>query len=86
MPLRRRLKELGHKQPPMPMRTDNSTEFGILNNMLKQNGSKAINMRFYWLRDRFKQEKFKIHWDKEQQILPITLLNTIQGHITDNSD
>jgi hypothetical protein len=35
-PLRVTLAELGHIQPPTPLRTDNSTEFGILNETIKQ--------------------------------------------------
>jgi hypothetical protein len=30
------LTELGHKQPPTPLRTDSSTAFGILNETIKQ--------------------------------------------------
>jgi hypothetical protein len=35
-PLRVTLTELGHTQPPTPLRTDNSTAFGILNGTIKQ--------------------------------------------------
>jgi hypothetical protein len=35
-PLRVTLTELGHIQPPTPLRTDNSTAFGILNETIKQ--------------------------------------------------
>jgi hypothetical protein len=35
-PLRVTLTELGHTQPPTPLRTDNSTAFGILNETIKQ--------------------------------------------------
>jgi hypothetical protein len=44
-PLRVTLAELGHSQPPMPLRTDNSTAFGILNETIKQKRSKAMDMR-----------------------------------------
>jgi hypothetical protein len=36
-PLRVTLAELGHIQPPTPLRTDNSTAFGILNETIKKN-------------------------------------------------
>ena len=62
--LRRTCKELGKKQPPTPMRADNSTASGILNKTLKQNRSKEINIRFHWLRYRVKQGQFRIFWDK----------------------
>jgi hypothetical protein len=45
------LEELGHPQPPTPMVTDNSTTSGIANNTVKQKRSKAMDMRFYWVRD-----------------------------------
>jgi hypothetical protein len=37
-PLRVTLTELGHKQPATPLRTDNYTVFGILNETIKQKG------------------------------------------------
>ena len=61
-PLRTTLEELGHPQPPTPMKTDNTTASGIISGTVKQNRSKAIDMRFYWLRDRVEQGQFKIHW------------------------
>jgi hypothetical protein len=39
-PLRVTLTELGHIQPPTPLRTDNSTAFGILNETIKQKNQK----------------------------------------------
>jgi hypothetical protein len=39
-PLRVTLTELGHIQPSTPLRTDNSTAFGILNETIKQKYSK----------------------------------------------
>ena len=63
VPLRMCLEELGHKQPPTPLKTDNSTATGIINNTIKQKQSKAIDMQFYWLRDQVKQGQFKVYWD-----------------------
>jgi hypothetical protein len=45
--LRVTLTELGHTQPPTPLRTDNSTAFGILNETIKQKRSKAMDMRYH---------------------------------------
>ena len=61
--LRNCLEAMGHKQPPTPMKTDNSTANGIINNTMKQRRSKALDMRFYWIRDRTKQGQFHIYWD-----------------------
>jgi hypothetical protein len=35
---------------------------GIANATVKQRRSKAIDMRFYWVRDRVHQGQFIIHW------------------------
>jgi hypothetical protein len=56
-PLRVTLTELGHIQPPTPLRTDNSTAFGILNETIKQKRSKAMDMRHNWLTDRVRQNR-----------------------------
>ena len=50
--LRNTLRNLGHPQPPTPIKTDNSTTVGIANNTILQRKSRAMDMRFYWVRDR----------------------------------
>ena len=60
VPERITLEELGWKQPPTKIKTDNSTANGIINGTITQNRSKAIGMRFYWLKCRQAQEQFKI--------------------------
>ena len=61
-PIRQTLIELGHEQPPTPIRTDNATCEGILNDTVKQKRSKAMDMRFYWLQDRINQGQFSVYW------------------------
>jgi hypothetical protein len=61
-PLRVTLTELGHIQPPSPLRTDNSTVFEILNETIKQKRSKAIDKRYHWLTDRDRQTQFDVYW------------------------
>jgi hypothetical protein len=61
-PIRITLEELGHPQPPTPLLTDNSTACGIANDTVKQKRSKAIDMRFYWIRDRVRQGQFVVYW------------------------
>jgi hypothetical protein len=53
---------LKHPQPATPIQTDNSVAKGIIDNTVKQKRSKAIDMRYYWLRNRVAQNKFAIHW------------------------
>ena len=49
-------------QPDTPIQVDNSISDGFANNTIKQKRSKAINMRFYWIRDRTIQGQFLIYW------------------------
>ena len=52
VPIRTLLRELGHPHPATPIQFDNSTANGFANNTMKQKQSKAIDMRFCWIRDR----------------------------------
>jgi hypothetical protein len=58
--LRTTLEELGHKQPPTSMQTDNTTATVYSNGTIKQKRTKAMDMPFYWIKDRVKQGQFKI--------------------------
>ena len=69
VPLRQCLIDLGHPQPATPLKTDNSTAKGIVTGTIKQKRSKAIDMRFYWLRDRVKQGQFNVYWEPGQHNL-----------------
>jgi hypothetical protein len=61
-PLRVTLAQLDHIQPPTPLRTDNSTAFGILNETIKQKRSKAMDMRYHWLTDGVRKKQFDVYW------------------------
>jgi hypothetical protein len=63
-PIRITLEELGYPQPPTVIVTDNSTATGIAHDTVKQRRSKAIDMRFYWTRDRVRQGQFHVIWQK----------------------
>ena len=60
--IRTLLRELGHPQPATPIQVDNSTSDGFANDTIKQKRSKAIDMRFYWIRNRTSQGQFLIYW------------------------
>jgi hypothetical protein len=62
VPIRTTLEELGHKQPPTPIQTDNSTACGVANNKIQPKATKAMDMRFYWLKDRETRKQFRIYW------------------------
>ena len=64
VPIQQALIEMGHSQPATKRNTYNSTADGFVNNTIKQNRSKAIDMRFYWLKDcQQQQQQFNIYWD-----------------------
>ena len=60
--LRQILTEIGHPQPRTPIQTDNSTAEGVINHKIQPRRTKAMDMRFHWLRDREAQGQFKIYW------------------------
>jgi hypothetical protein len=67
--LRTTFEELGHKQPPTPIETDNTTATGYSNGTIKQKCTKAMDMRFYWIKDRVKQGQFNVYWGPSFQNL-----------------
>jgi hypothetical protein len=60
--LRNTLAALGHPQPPTPIQTDNACAAGIANDTIRQRRSKAMDMRFYWVRDRVSRGEFLVYW------------------------
>jgi hypothetical protein len=67
--LRTTLEEMGHPQPPTPIQTVNSTAAGITNETVRQRKSKAMDMRFYWIQDRVRQNQFLVYWRKGSENL-----------------
>ena len=54
---------MGQPQPPTVIRTNNRTACGIVNGTMKQKRSKAIDMRYFWLKDCCENHKqLKFHW------------------------
>jgi hypothetical protein len=56
------LKDMGHKQPPTPMQTDNAMADGVINGKVQPIRTNAMDMRFHWLWDRECQQQFRIYW------------------------
>ena len=56
------LEELGHPQPPTSIQTDNSTAEGVVNNKVQPKRTKAMDMRFHWLRDRKLRDMLRFYW------------------------
>ena len=67
--IRGTLVDLGHIQPPTPVRTDNTTALGIVLDNIKQVRSRTMDMRFHVIRDRMLQGQFHIYWDKGENNL-----------------
>jgi hypothetical protein len=63
------LEAVGHLQPPTLMETDNTTATGYINGTIKQKRTKAMDMRFYWIKDRVKQGQFNVYWGPGYQNL-----------------
>ena len=62
IPARYLLEAMGHKQPPTPMQTDNTTALGVVTNNMQPKRTKAMDMRFHWLRCRARQRQFRTYW------------------------
>jgi hypothetical protein len=60
--IRNILEELGHVQPPTPLQTDNSMADGVINGKVQPKQTKAMDMRFHWLRGPKCQRQFYIYW------------------------
>jgi hypothetical protein len=64
IPIRRALINLGHRQPPTSIISDNSIAVGIIKGTMKQKQSKVFNKEHNWLRDRMLRGYFDYHWEK----------------------
>ena len=53
--------DMGHAQPPNPEVMDSTTGDGFFNDNIRQRRSRAIYIRFYWVRDRVRQGKFLVY-------------------------
>jgi hypothetical protein len=53
---------MGHEQPATPIQVDNSTAEGIVNKRVQPKRTKAMDMRFHWLRYRWILNQFRYYW------------------------
>jgi hypothetical protein len=67
--MRTTLEELGHPQPPTSLQTDNTTSTGYSNGTITQKHTRAMDIRFYWVKDRVKQGQFHVYWGPGYQYL-----------------
>ena len=59
--LRQALHDMGHKQPPTPIQTDNDTATEIANQTIKQKHSKTIHVRYHLIQDRIQQDQCDVY-------------------------
>ena len=60
--IRNTLEDIGYPQQATPITADNTIAVGIATKTVKQRRSKAIDMRYHWIRDRVKQGHFTVTW------------------------
>ena len=56
------LHDMNHPQPPIPIKTDNTTALGVITNTIKRKRTKAMDMRFHWVADRMNQKQLRVYW------------------------
>jgi hypothetical protein len=56
------LSGLGHLQHPTPVVCDNECAIGLATETVRPKKSKSIDMKFYWLRCRARQNLFSVSW------------------------
>jgi hypothetical protein len=59
---RQTLEDLGYPQHATPIITDNTTAYGIANQTVRLKRSKAIDMRYNWIRDRVANGDYVVLW------------------------
>eukprot|EP00957_Ditylum_brightwellii_P168974 12861807-Ditylum_brightwellii.AAC.1 len=53
---------MGHPQPPSPLITYNNTAHGLTTDSMISKRSKAVDIRFHWLKCQEAQKQFNIKW------------------------
>ena len=69
------LSEMVNQQPPTLVATENTAANIIVNGKAKQKIYRAIDMRFYWVRDRIRQIYFHILWEMGKKNLADYVIN-----------
>ena len=61
-PMRVTLNEMGYPQPAAPIKVEHLCATGIAKNEIKQKRSKAMDMRFHWIRNIINQGHYIVYW------------------------
>ena len=78
IPLRQTLIDLDHPQPPTEIITDNSIASGVVNQTVKQNKLRSMNMRYFKLIDLIQQHLINVRWKPGE----MNLANYFTKHFT----
>ena len=70
------LAEMGHQQPPTTVVTVNTSAKSIVNRTENQKRYRAIDIIFYWVRDRIRKKHFHIFWEEGKKNLADYVTNT----------
>ena len=62
VPQQMMLVDMGHPQPQTPMQMDNSAVHSVVTNNVQPRRTKAMDMRFHWLRCIDAQGQFRYYW------------------------
>ena len=60
--IRNTLHDMNHTQPPIPIKTDNTTVLGVITKTIKRRSAKAMDMRSHWVSDRMNQKQLRVYW------------------------
>ena len=63
------LQEIGQKQPPTPIHTDNTTTTGNIHKTIKQQRSCAMNTRYFWTISKQDDKTNDVAWHPGQENL-----------------
>ncbi len=66
---RQTLTDLRHPQPKMPVHCNNATAVGIMNNTVKGQPSRAMEMQFFWIGNKVAQDMYQVAWHPGQENL-----------------
>jgi hypothetical protein len=76
------LEELGHKQPPTPLQTDNAMADAVINGKVQPKRTIAMDIRFHY---RECQQQFRIYWRPgkiKQNITQKHIIGTYEKFLT----
>ena len=61
-PARHALRIMGHKQPPTPVQTNNTTALRVVKKNIASKRLKSMDMKIQWLRFHIVQKQFRHYW------------------------